>query len=274
VGRRPDSAAAAATPAVARWVPRREAGTWRYELRTEATVGLTSDSAAQHVPVASTTLYTITVTPAGDRFRLAGQVDSTAVQAGSRVPPPQHPDSTRPAFRAELLPDGTLAALQSTTPAPCAGGTEPVVAAVQSLFVRLPTTLAVGATWQDTVATVTCRGDLPITSTAVRRYRLVGPTTWNGRPALEVERTGTMALASPTDTSKDTSTTSTSAAGTNTNRMSVTGTGTSTTTLQIDPATGLLLSSRGEHHATLTVTAGRSTLPFQQDAIETITLRP
>jgi hypothetical protein len=267
VGRRPDSAAA--TPAAASWTPKRAAGTWRYELRSEAVVGLTGDSAAAHVPVASTTLYTVTLTPTGDRFQVSGQVDSTAVTAGSRVPPPQRADSTRPVFRAELLSDGTLAALQGAAQPPCAGGTEPVIAAVQSLFVRLPATLSVGTTWQDTVVTVTCRGELPLTSTAVRRYRVVGPTSWNGRPALEVERSGTLTLAST-----DTVGSGAVATGTSTNRMSVTGTGTSASTLQVDPTTGLLLSSRGEHHTTLTVTTGRSALPFQQDATEIVTLRP
>jgi hypothetical protein len=183
------------------------------------------------------------------------------VTTGSQVPPPQHPDSTLSGFRGELLPNGTLSALQGTTPAPCTGGTEPVIAAVQSLFVRTPPTMEIGTTWQDTVSTVTCRGDVPITSTAVRRYRVVANTTWNSRPALQVERTGTTTLSSPDS-------------GSIASRVTVAGTGTSTGALYVDPGTGILLDARSEHHATLTVTTGRSTHPFRQDATEIVTLRP
>jgi hypothetical protein len=144
---------------------------------------------------------------------------------------------------------------------PCAGGTEPAVAAVHSLFVRTPGSLAMGTTWSDTLTTVTCRGDLPITTTAVRNYRVLGQTTWNGRPALEIERKGTITLASADS-------------GVAARRIKITGSGAASSTLRIDPATGLLLTGSSSQQASLTITTGRSTLPFRQEATETITLRP
>jgi hypothetical protein len=105
---------------------------------------------------------------------------------------------------------------------------------------------------------VTCRGEVPLTSSLVREYRVAGPTTWSEVPALQIERRTTTSLQGTGSQGGQT--------------ISVSGTGSSVTTLYIDRATAVLLGASGESHSTLTVTTRRTSLPFRQDTRDQITL--
>jgi hypothetical protein len=249
----------ATTPAEpTRWSPRYTAGTWRYELRTDAIIALTADTAARRVPVQSVALYTITLQPAGPQLALSGAVDSMAVVAEGRAAEPQAGRTTRPHFTGVISAQGALTSLQATPAGSCPGGLDPVVANAGELVVSLPATLSAGSVWRDTATMVTCRGQVPLTTTLVREYRVVGPTTWSEAPALQIERRTTTSLEGTGSQGGQT--------------ISVSGNGSSTATLYVDRTTAVLLGASGESHSTLTVTTPRASLPFRQDTRDSITL--
>jgi hypothetical protein len=213
------------------------------------------------MPVRSVALYTIALQPDGAQLALSGAVDSVAVVAEGPQGRPTAPaagDTTRRHFTGTISPQGALMSLAATPAGSCEGGVDPVVANARELVVRLPATVTAGTTWRDTATMVTCRGQVPLTTTAAREYRVVGPTTWSETPALQIERRTTTSVQG-----------SGSQAG---QTISVSGSGSSTSTLYVDRVTGVLLGASGESHSTLTVTTPRSSLPFRQDARDQITL--
>jgi hypothetical protein len=240
------------------WSPRYTTGTWRYELRTDAVVALTADTAAQRVPVHSVAHYTITLQPAGGQLALSGAVDSVAVVAEGRAATPQTGQPSRPRFTGAVSPRGALSSLQTTPAGSCQGGIDPAVANAGDLIVSLPATLSTGTSWRDTATVVTCRGEVPLTATIVREYRVVGPATWHEAPALRIERRTMTSLQG------------TGRQGVQT--ISVSGSGSSTATLYVDRTAAVLLGASGESHSTLTVTTPRANVPLRQDAREQITL--
>lgn len=241
------------------WTPHRTSGKWRYEVRSEATVALLADTGATQVPVQTRIRYTIALDTSAGELQLTGTIDSNVVTTQGRIPQAQG-DTAPTRFNGVVAASGKLWNLASNTRSRCKDGVDPAVAAVHDLFVVLPASVTLGSTWQDTVVTVTCRGDLPITTSTVHSYRLADTTMWQGRAAFVVNRTTTYAIRSVED----------STAGRR--ALSVTGSGSGSATLQIEQSTGVVLSAQGEAHTTLTVNTGRSTVPFRQDATQIIQL--
>ncbi|MGH7624100.1 MAG: hypothetical protein ACREOJ_02145 [Gemmatimonadaceae bacterium] len=244
------------------WTPRRAPGTWRYEMHTRATVSLSTDTGAAPVPIDTRSFYTLSIGQSDSGFMLTGSVDSVATHAGPRIPAP--PSGTRfpMLFSARLEGSGVPGAIQSTSPAPCRSGVVPMLAAVGGLLPALPLTIQIGSSWQDTVVSVACRGDIALRTTTTSRYRLSDTAVAQGRAALLVEQ------------SFETSTASDSAAERQKGSVSITGTGKGQRELYVDPVTGALLQAQGESKSVITVRTRSTALPFQQAVKETITLRP
>lgn len=259
----PATTDSATTPAaVSTWTPRRAPGTWRYELHTSATVSLRSDTSAAPVPIDTRSFYTLSVGPSDSGFMLTGTVDSVVTHAGPRIPAP--PPGTRfpMLFSARLERSGLPGVIQSASPAPCRTGVAPMLAAAGGLLPMLPPTIQIGSNWQDTVVSVTCRGEIALRTTTSSRYRLTDTAIVQGRAALLVEQTF------------ETSTASDSAAERQNGSVSITGTGEGHRNLYLDPVTGALLQEQGESKSVITVRTRSSALPFQQVVKETVTLRP
>jgi hypothetical protein len=181
------------------------------------------------------------------------------VTTGSKVPAPT--DTTRSQFSGVISPLGRIMTLTTNTPTRCSNGMDPTVAGIYTVQLTLPATISVGSVWQDTTAVVTCRGDVPITTTTINSYRATLATDIQGRQALEIHRQGVISISSTNDSTRKRS-------------MQVTGNGTGTATLHVDANTGTLLDVSGESHTTFTIVTPRSTLPFRQDATEHVILRP
>ena len=245
------------------WKPRRSVGTWRYELESKATVSLPGNSPG-NTQVGRTTLYTITLAQAarssgskGD-FDLTGKVDSVAVSTNNRIPQPSTGTNAPPHFSAELSAAGQLTNLRSDAITSCRHGIDPLTAALQALIVPLPTTISIGTSWRDTVSTVTCRGRVPITTTAIRHYRIISDTLWQAQPALRIYRVDSLTVESRPDSGST--------------ELTVHGSGNGSATLYVATSSGLLFSATTMGSTQLTVATGQSVLPFRQDASETITL--
>lgn len=257
---------AAPTNAAIAWRPRRTAGSWRYELHSTATVTLTGDTAASALPVGRTTVYTVTLTPArkpsgsGVPFELTGSVDSVVVTTPERVPMPTAGSDIRPHFHAELASDGRLANLTSDATIACQEAIDPLSAAAATLFVTLPPAISPGATWRDTVSTVTCRGRMAVITTAIRQYRAESDTVAGKQPVLRVVRTDSIRVKNRPDTI------------TTSEQMTAEGTGSGTLVLYVDPKSGALLNATGQSHTEILIVAGTSRYPFREDARQTITL--
>jgi hypothetical protein len=251
----------AATNEPESWAPRLAPGSWHYQVVTDASVVLTADSSTTQVPVRTSSFYTIHLETDSSGLVLTGSVDSGTVSADKTIP--QQPDTAHQAstFTARIGADGALTDLHGSDSTQCVQGLDPRVAAVRALLIHTPATLTPNTTWADSTSVLTCRGTVPIRTTTTYTYEVKSLTNWQGAPALEIARTGMIALASEAGLATASA-------------ITITGTGSSTTTLLVDPATGMIVHATGESHTSLTVATTRSKLPFRQDVTETITLQP
>ncbi|HEX6537193.1 MAG TPA: hypothetical protein VF041_21610 [Gemmatimonadaceae bacterium] len=255
---RPESTAVANVP---HWEPHRTPGTWRYLASSSTVVSLESDTLAKQLPVQSSAIYRITATGTTPPFAIQGTVDSVTVITSGKPSSPgaaKHPYAT---FTSTLSPEGSIGTIEGSEPPRCPKGVDPLVAGVRTLFIAMPPTIARGATWQDTVTAVTCRGDVPIVATTAYRYTLVGDTVWQGKPALHITRGSEMTVGNDS-----------TIAGQPT--FEISGTGTGTADLLVDPATGTLLQQAGRSTARLVIGTARSRVPFRQEVTDTVQIRP
>jgi hypothetical protein len=246
------------------WKPQHSAGRWRYELRSRATVTLTGDTSAKALPIGRTTIYTVTIAPSKEtaggalQLEVTGSVDSVSVTTPERIPTPTAGSDIRPRFHARLASGGQLIDLSSDATTACQQAIDPLSAAAMGLFVTLPPAISVGTSWSDTISTVTCRGRMPIITTAVRQYRVIKDTLLANTRALQLARTDSIHVSNRPDTAAD--------------QMKADGAGSATFTLYVDPKSGMLLNAAGQSHTEILVTAGDSLFPFREDARQTITL--
>lgn len=270
----PEDSAAVSTPVTARWTPRRSAGSWRYELQSTGAVSLAGDSTANALPLGRTVLYTVSTTPVtpanpdGPAFQLSGSVDSVAVTVPERIPTPTAGTNSKPHFQGAIAPDGHVLSLSSNATTSCTNSIDPLSATATLLFVALPAGIAPTQSWTDTISTTTCRGRMPLITTAIRQYKAITDTVWQGRAAILIARTDSLTISSVADSTSDTASVSRDSADT----MTATGGGRGEFMLYVDPHTGVLLEATGTSRTDIVVTTKSSRFPFHEEARQTITL--
>jgi hypothetical protein len=251
---------AAKPPPPAELVFRYTPGTRRYTVHTEATIELASDAAApQRVPLETMARFTLILAPHAERaLALSGSVDSFAVTRGEGIPAPENPAEVHIRFSAVLVPTGQVRAFEGPPAEGCGSPVQSLLAQARDLVVAVPASLTIGSTWRDTTAVVTCRGDIPVTTRAVREYVVEGRDSVAGAAAIRVRRTSTMTLGGRGTQGGE--------------PVSVSGTGAGTATLYLSPSVGALLGATGTSRSTLTVETPRGRVPFRQEAAQRITL--
>jgi hypothetical protein len=237
-------------------------------------VSLAGDTTANSLPLGRTVLYTVAIapveanTPGGPAFQLTGSVDSVTVTIPERIPTPTAGSTSKPHFQGAMAADGHVLSLSSNATTSCTNATDPLSAAAALLFVALPGGISPAQSWTDSVTTITCRGRMPLITTAIRQYKATTDTVWNGQPALLITRTDSLTIGSRPDSTAD----SLVVHSDSNDMMEATGTGRGDFTLYVDPRTGVLLEATGANRTDILVTTASSRFPFHEEARQTITL--
>jgi hypothetical protein len=235
-------------------------GTYRYEVRTDATVER-PDARDERESVGSVAVVTYTLARQPRGSAVNGQVDSFTVSAGARVTA----GSTGTGLAAPVpfrgTVDGTDVRLASepAVETRCDGPYGAAVAAARETLVGVPATLMAGARWTDTTATVSCRGDVPATTQTIARYEVVGRAEFGGAQATRVRRQSV--------------TTVRGTGVSNGQPVSITGSGDGDMSFYVDAARGRLVGATGESRTTLTVQIREVRQQFVQRSQQRITLR-
>ena len=203
--------------------------------------------------LATTMVVSLLLADSAGVLSVTGTIDSLSVARGARI---TTADSTPPLpipLRGTVDRRGGVIHLGDSTGAPdslCATAFDPLVAATRDLFVRLPERLTSGASWQDTTRTTSCRGRIPITTTTVATYNVLGEQAVGGRALLAITRATTISLAG---------------GGEQYGRSAaVQGSGTGTGTLLFDPGTAALVDAQSQSTVTVTFEAGMLRQTFTQ----------
>jgi hypothetical protein len=121
--------------------------------------------------------------------------------------------------------------------------------AVQRAVIALPLVLHKDMVWTDSATTNSCSGSIPVTSTTVRRYRVVGETSGSNRGVL-LERQDRTTLSGEGSQGQ--------------HRVRLKSDGSGTAQVVIDAETGAVLESNGVHTASVVVTASGRDQRFTQ----------
>jgi hypothetical protein len=265
---------------------RPRAGTLTYEVASATTIGIRGDTLpADTLAVSALVTYRVgPATPAdtGAAFRVGGTVDAYEVR--SSQPGAALPDTVRLPLHfvgalgaagialdgvadapADAPADTVLAATPvDTIPAdsmpspdsaavferPCVAVLSAPVALARELIILPPSSLAIGTTWSDTTVTTLCRGGVPVTTTAVQRFTVLGSTRIDGDEAVAIERA-----------SESTVTGATRLRGRD---VAVRGTGQGRATFYASVARGAILGADGTYEMELTIESGARRQQFAQ----------
>lgn len=244
-----------------RWSLRRETGSARYEIRSIATIELAGDS----VPgdsLSTAMIVSLSIADSGAMLSVTGMIDSLEVARGARI---RTQDSTPPlpiALHAVLDRQGGVLQLGSpaaTADSLCRAALDPLIAATRDLFVRLPQRLTSGTTWRDSTQATSCRGRLPVTTTTIATYTVLGEQVVAGRALLAIARSTTLSLAGGGEQHGRSAT--------------VQGSGSGSGTLLVDPETAALVDARSESTVAMTFEAGMLRQSFTQHGRQEIRQR-
>jgi hypothetical protein len=251
------------------------AGAFTYDVTSEASIELLRDSTF----VRPTSLVDTLLTTASLSYQIAGEgadrlvtgaVDSFTVRSTGLVPGAREPYAAAIPFRATLLGGRMPAQFTPASPVPqppappadsaCVAPDAPLIALAREVLVPLPFSVAPGHAWQDTVSTTTCRAGIPVTTTTVRSYRVVGPGERDGAPALTVSRATQITMTGQGTPGGQT--------------VTVTGGGQGAGALFLDVAGGRYLGGTDSSTVELAISNGLQTRRFVQQARQETRLRP
>ena len=255
--------------------------TTTYRVQSSTVIRLEGDSVVSDTLVTAAVI-TLALQPSTEGLAARGTVDSYSVQSGGRVPPPSRRIILPVPFEARLGPDGALLDLVDLAPADsvrvdsggmsdsvggaattpdsiassdtsaCAAALDPVAAIARELFVAVPAQLSRGTRWADSVSTTACRGGIPVTSTAARRYEVLGDTLTERGTEVRVLRTSEITI---------------SGTGQQGSRpVTISGSGTGRHHLRLDPARGQFVGASGESTARIVFEAGMRRQSLEQRA--------
>jgi len=238
------------------------AGTYRYEVRTDAVITAEGDPRVDSVSTRALVTYRVARGDSGT-ITVDGTVDTFTVTS-SRVGAVA-PASTAVPFTISAFLDGRLqTAPVVDSAAVCATPVSPVVALGRDLLTALPVPLVPAVEWTDSTTTITCRGALPLVAHSVRQSRaswVTVPADWSrhqGDVAFEIARTTTTTISGQGR-----------AAG---RQVDVSGKGQGTNMLYVDPEIGILLGGVGTSSARIVVDAGSQRQEFVQTVRQQVRL--
>lgn len=237
-------------------------GTYRYEVRNEATVtAVGGGSRTDTLATRAVLTYRIARLDA-DSVEVQGSVDEFSV-TGSRSAP--LPALTQPLpFRFTLTPSGVTAPVQADSASVCGAPLGALIIVAHDLLPSLATPLASGAQWQDSTKTATCHAMIPLVTRAERTARadwVVVPSDFSamtGEAGYRILRTATGTLAGEGQ-----------AAG---RHVLVVGSSSTTSALYLNPVTGVLLGGVGDATTRLVVDTGTQRQEFIQQLRQRVRL--
>lgn len=176
--------------------PRFAVGRGAYEVTSTATIQFVGDSSVRPDTLQTSVVihYDASWTRTGLDF--TGSVQSRVTAASARMQQAVGESLDPVPFRAtvdtatstvQLVGDSTEAI---ACPSPHAGA----LATARQYLVSVPRTLAPGATWTDTTVSTTCRGEIPVTTTAIRRFTVALEHPPSGPATIVVSHLSTLTM--------------------------------------------------------------------------------
>ena len=236
-------------------------GTYRYEVRNEATIAAVGDSRVDSIVTRAVITYRLDRLQ-NDSLDVQGTIDTFTV-TGAHVA--AMPPLTQPIpFRFTATASGVAPVAGVDSASVCGAPMSTLLVVAHDLLPMMPVPLSVGVEWQDSTVTATCRAMVPVMSRAARVARaewVLVPAEVTGSPrqaGYRILRTTTGSLSGEGQ-----------AAG---RQVLLTGTSSTTSALYVSPVSGVLLGGVGDATTRLIVDTGTQRQEFIQQLRQRITL--
>ena len=177
--------------------PRYAVGRGAYEMTSTATIQFVGDSSAKPDTLETAVVVRYDASWTGTGLDFTGTVQSRVTAASARMlqangesldPVPFRATVDTVAGTVRLI--GDSAATEATCPSPHAGA----LTAARQYLASIPRTLAPGASWTDTTMATTCRGEIPVTTTAVRHFTVSLEHPPSAPPVIVVSHLSTISM--------------------------------------------------------------------------------
>ena len=163
--------------------------TIRLQINRSAAIESATDSGPHREISTNNTHEVLVLAVAADTVRYTATIDSfsTASQGliGSIQP------ASLPVQIAGLL--DSVSAVADSSVQSCDPVRSNLETDVRNLLIPFPSQLTVGAAWHDSVGRVACYGSIPVRATVIRRFAVVGRTSFNGQSAIAIQRADSIA---------------------------------------------------------------------------------
>ena len=236
-------------------------GTYRYEVRNDATIAAVGDSRVDTVVTRAVITYRLERLP-NDSLDVQGAIDTFTV-TGAHVAPVRPLAQPIP-FRFTATASGVTPLAGIDSASVCGAPMSTLLVVAHDLLPMMPVPLKVGAEWQDSTVSATCRAMVPVMGRAAR----VARADWvlvpqevaasPGQAGYRILRTTSGSLSGEGQ-----------AAG---RQVLLTGTSSTTSALYVSPTTGVLLGGVGDATTRLIVDTGTQRQEFVQQLRQRITL--
>jgi hypothetical protein len=131
---------------------------------------------------------------------------------------------------------------------------------VRNVLISFPRTLAPGLTWRDSILSIGCYGTIPLRVTVIRRFSVVGKTSFNGQAAVGVQRLDSI--------------TAQGAGRQQQHQLVIEARGSGAATYTLSPGAGRLLHLATNQDLEFTIRASGRTNRFRETAKEEFNLVP
>jgi hypothetical protein len=262
VTRRPAPAPTTTTPAGAGpnttgpWRAPAPTGFEKVAITTQSIITITGDTLTRTDTLRATLGASYSWTSGAAR-KADGQLTDYRVAVGA-APPAAPPGLTLPRPFSAVASSGT--SMHFTLPAESSACTEPALSSVQGLhdaWVAVPSQLAVGTEWTDTVATLSCRDRVFLRGTSVRRFRVRrGEVDDTKRVVVIIERTARGRLTGDGDQFGE--------------KVAISGESSGTMQYAFDPATGRFVRAAGTSVLTFSLKSSRRSQAVRQNSVVSV----
>lgn len=177
--------------------PRYAVGRGAYEMTTTATIRFVGDSSAKADTLQTATVVRYDASWTGTGLDFTGTVQSRVTSASGRLSQASTESLDPVPFRATVdTLHGVVHLLGDSSQAesPCPSTHAGALASARQYLASIPRTLAPGASWTDTTTATTCRGEIPVTTTAIRHFTVELEHTPSGPPTIVVSHLSTISL--------------------------------------------------------------------------------
>ena len=168
------------------WAFSYQSDTLRYQISRSAAIESQSDSSVHHEISTNNTHEIISLVVVGDTVRYTAAVDtfSTANQGVIGPVPPV----SLPVQVSGLVDSLGLNMDSPATDQQCNPVQSSLEADIRNLLVSFPPQLSTGSSWRDSTVTNTCLGSVPAKAIIIRRFLVVGATSFANEPAIGIQR--------------------------------------------------------------------------------------